>query len=568
MLLKKLCFIALLFLAQLSFGQGFTIQKQIDTIQSLEPGYSRTRLLHWAMQAEAEYQLDSISILKDSLDHKLLSFEKLILASHESYKELKAGNYEKLNNFYQDKNPYNRYNSSIGFFYQGELERATALTQEVLQEFMGYDDTLFINQSLTNLGAMYWHRDHYDSALYSFLKARNYSLIFNPTLENNILAISNEIHDSALGYSQVVNLLSNKPAKGLLPPAINNIHEYYQTFLPDSLEGFKEFILNTYPQIYNVPDILLMLYLDQGWRTDSIHLRLAAQEFNNPFFQDALEALFQSKVIASSKFDQEIFNALIDINDNPSHDSTLMAFAALDSAQRLAIAKQIKATQESMERLNLTQLRYSARQLNETIDKKDSIIQKGRYAIFLLIATALLVVIIIQRRKIQVQRHSLALADDNAELMRQNTSMQTEIVKIRKNIDDLTQNTINKITGLRQAVEDLSTNPSQAKSMMNDLNVITTVEEGLMRFRLKPLVDNIQSPVFEQVGQWLNPKEMSIFKLMVLDFRSKEIALVLGVTAQHVNNMKSKIKSAIQPHIDIDFADFLVESRSEILVEI
>jgi hypothetical protein len=42
--------------------------------------------------------------------------------------------------------------------------------------------------------------------------------------------------------------------------------------------------------------------------------------------------------------------------------------------------------------------------------------------------------------------------------------------------------------------------------------------------------------------------EMQVFKLTLLDFKAKEIGLLLDVSAQYVNNIRHKSRTAIESH--------------------
>jgi hypothetical protein len=153
----------------------------------------------------------------------------------------------------------------------------------------------------------------------------------------------------------------------------------------------------------------------------------------------------------------------------------------------------------------------------------------------------------------------------NAELAEKNSKMQVEINKVRSGIEDLTETSMQRLKGLRQAVEDLGNDKKQANTMLDDLNIIVTHEEGMMRFRIKNIVDNITAPGLKELESFMNDKEIQVLKLTLLNFRSKEIASLMGVSPQHINNMRSKMKTSIEETLNVEYDTFIMELEKNLL---
>ena len=79
----------------------------------------------------------------------------------------------------------------------------------------------------------------------------------------------------------------------------------------------------------------------------------------------------------------------------------------------------------------------------------------------------------------------------------------------------------------------------------------------MLRFKIKKLAEDLSPPSFEKVEQHLNAKESQILKLTLLEFRSKEIAALLGVSPQHINNVRSKIKAKVEEEMNENYDELL-----------
>ena len=210
---------------------------------------------------------------------------------------------------------------------------------------------------------------------------------------------------------------------------------------------------------------------------------------------------------------------------------------------------------------NSEKLAYSSRSFINTIEAQEFKLKQYTVVGIVLASIALLTIIFLQRKKIMETRERLLLADKNMELSKENELIQVEIQKARKGIEEIATNSMREVKKLRLAVNDIVSNPAHASELMNDLNIITTHEEGMLRFKIKRIVEGLTSPSFDRLSKVLNPKESQILKLSLLEFRSKEIASLLGVSPQHINNVRSKIKSKVEDEMKEDY-DSLIEQLS------
>ena len=84
------------------------------------------------------------------------------------------------------------------------------------------------------------------------------------------------------------------------------------------------------------------------------------------------------------------------------------------------------------------------------------------------------------------------------------------------------------------------------EELLRDLNIIRIHQDGVTRFKINRFCEDLNSDTFNSLAVFLSTKELQILKLMVLGFRSKEIANLIDVSHQYVNNQRHKIRSELK----------------------
>jgi len=538
---------------------------QIDSLSSSinRADNSRKRLIRieHALDAIAQSNPDQIKDLLDEVDYSKLSTHHLLLidafqARSLTYQE----NIEELLALTANGNPFIKFYQGTAHFLTGKNEDAIRLNLEATRLFDYYNDTIYIASCYNNIGAVHWHLNDLDSALYYFLKAKSYTYWFNEMLENNILAMSNALENRTLSKQQIetIRLESDPPYS---PYFLNNTYSYYRDIDDQAaLDSMEIVIKASYGNISEVPPSILPVFIRNNWYSDSLSLKLLELPANS-YYDNALRSLLTSPLVGDSTFTKDVMLSYA-AKTNSKEDSVMAhLMSLLDGTQRKALAQSLYDIIDETHIENSEKLAYSSRSFIGKIEAQEFKLKQYTVVGMVLASIALLTIILLQRKKITETRERLLLADRNIELSKENDLIQVEIQKARKGIEEIATNSMREVKKLRLAINDIVSNPAHASELMDDLNVITTHEEGMLRFKIKRLVEGLTSPSFERLSKVLNPKESQILKLTLLEFRSKEVASLLSVSPQHINNVRSKIKSKVEDEMKEDY-DSLIEQLS------
>jgi len=538
---------------------------QIDSLSSSinRADNSRKRLIRieHALDAIAQSNPDQIKDVLDEVDYSKLSTHHLLLidafqARSLTYQE----NIEELLALTANGNPFIKFYQGTAHFLTGKNEDAIRLNLEATRLFDYYNDTIYIASCYNNIGAVHWHLNDLDSALYYFLKAKSYTYWFNEMLENNILAMSNALENRTLSKQQIetIRLESDPPYS---PYFLNNTYSYYRDIDDQAaLDSMEIVIKASYGNISEVPPSILPVFIRNNWYSDSLSLKLLELPANS-YYDNALRSLLTSPLVGDSTFTKDVMLSYA-AKTNSKEDSVMAhLMSLLDGTQRKALAQSLYDIIDETHIENSEKLAYSSRSFIGKIEAQEFKLKQYTVVGMVLASIALLTIILLQRKKITETRERLLLADRNIELSKENDLIQVEIQKARKGIEEIATNSMREVKKLRLAINDIVSNPAHASELMDDLNVITTHEEGMLRFKIKRLVEGLTSPSFERLSKVLNPKESQILKLTLLEFRSKEVASLLSVSPQHINNVRSKIKSKVEDEMKEDY-DSLIEQLS------
>lgn len=526
-------------------------------VNSSNSNMTRMLTLEKALSAIANEHYEQITAFESLLDYnKLNTHNLLLLESFEAKRLSQEGKMEEVLEVASNNNPFIKFYKGNAHFYLGNNRQAVTLSREAAQLFSYYDDTVYIASCYNNIGAIHWHLNNLDSALQYFQKAKSYTYWYNEMLENNILAISNALNNENLSRQQISTILSNSDKKTTSPYFLNNAYYFYKKHDVSKIDSMKTLIKETYPNLSSVPLPIMPIFIENKWNSDSIKFRLLAAAPNS-FFDNALRNILTSDLIGDSAYNRATLK--IFANKTTTFEDSVIAgiMSDLEEQQRIDLARSLRGLIEDERIEDSERLRYSSRSLTNIIEKQQFTIQKYIVTILSILSFGLILLLFEQRRKMRHSKERLELANKNIELARENVFVQTEIKKARQGIEDIASNSLREIKKLRSAVDKIADNPNHVKEILSDLNVLTIHEEGMLRFKIKRMADELSSPLFEQLQNVLNDKESQVLKLTILEFRSKEISALLGVTPQHVNNLRSRIKNKVEEKLNQNYEELM-----------
>jgi DNA-binding CsgD family transcriptional regulator len=435
------------------------------------------------------------------------------------------------------------------------------LNQEAAELFTYYSDTIYIASCYNNIGAAYWYLNELDSALSYFLKAKDYTYWHNEMLEINILAIANVLEDTALAQQQILKI-SEETEDESSPYFLVNLHSFYDAQERSELDSIQVFIQEKYTFLNDVPEPLLPLFIRKGWKLDSLS-DVLLERTGNSFYNQAFNALLTSNAIGSETFTAEVLSTLCEKTSDTNSAYIGRLMAKLPAKERAHFARVLEAKLDEIQITNGQKLRYVSNAFKTTLEQKNYKYKKALFIGLILLALTFIALSVVQAISLRRARESIRLAENNAALIQENTAMQLEVTQIRSTIEEVAKNSLDQVRKLRKAVEELDT-ANVHLELPNDLNVIAIHEEGMLRFKIKEIAEGLQSQQLDELGAHLNEKEALVLKLTLLDFRSKEIAVLLGVTPQHVNNLRTKIKSKIEDGTKQEYASVVAEISREL----
>jgi tetratricopeptide (TPR) repeat protein len=544
-------------------GSNINLDSLSASVNSAETEVIRTGRIERALDLIARHDPSRYEDLRSKIEYnKLNTHQMLLLDAFDSRKLMYKGYFEEVIDLPAEANPFIQFFKGSAYFYLGDTETAMKNYKSASTLFNFYNDTIYLASTYNNIGALHWHLDNLDSALIYFLKAKQYTSWFNRMLENNILAIANTLNDVDLAQRQIQIIKSNSDDPND-PYLLNNAIQFYKIIQGQKLDSILSHVRTLYPYLSEVPIEILPEFIRQGWMLDSI-VDVMLSHKSNSFYEDAFKELLMNPVITDTMFSRDVIHQLAIKTSNRNDSLLAELYAELDSENRSRLAKIISRI-ESEERLEaLKKLGYAARDFQIKIEQKESEIRNYFLIGIGVLIAGLVLIIIGQYRRIKQAKESARLTLANAELLKSNTKMQAEIIRTRSSIEEIAESSFKRLKGIRSAIQELGANQKHAISLMEDLNVITTYEEGMLRFRIKKVVHFLESESLKMLEGKVSERDILIVKLTVMSFKSKEIASLMGVTPQHVNNMRSKLKTIVEDHTGSDYDSFMEKVQEEL----
>jgi len=453
-------------------------------------------------------------------------------------------------------NPYALHYRSVYLFNQGEIQTALKYMRYSFQKFVSLQDSSYASSVSNNLGAGYWAIGNLDSALLFFKQCQSYASWYQEMTEANILGLATTISDTALALEQIAIINKENP-NCINPVYLSNL--YYFSAVNDSskIDSVSLIIQTAYPAVSDVPSALLDIFIINNWQTTGAISRLMSEP-NTPYFRLGVNSLLKSKTILSGVVTDSVLDILYKKIDDDQTKSLLRIYFNTNTEARKNILTYLndpdlnsENIDSSRERLKKLVAQYRAEKI---VSEKSQ--QRLVYLFFTILTLILLAIVIIQRAKIEETKKVGVLTIKNNSLEAEQLELSQELSEVRKSLTSIARENIQKLDQLRILMKDLDNTDTNRSLMFKDLNIIRTHQEGVTRFKIGKFCDDLNGDVFESIEKLVSKKETQLLKLIALEFRSKEIAVLLNVSPQYVNNQRHKIKVLLQLH-GYDFDKFL-----------
>lgn len=536
---------ALVFLLSICSIVGQSQPNKIDSLANVVNNehreFKRSVYVEQALQYLAENDYE-IAYFKSQLDvTKLTTRELLNLDAYEAKRDVRNGTYVyDSNDTYT--NPYILYYRSIYFFQQGMAELAVRDLNLIAKEFILLSDSSFSSSVYNNLGATHWSRGNLDSALMSFQKCRAYSSWYIEMLEANILGLANTINDTELSLEQI-EIITKKNPNCINPIYLNNLFSFVEKNDTSKADSVGLIIQNAYPNISELPEALLNLYTSNDWQISETIQKLMSMPSASPYFNLSVTGLLKNETILNVEVTDSALHILYNKVEDEQLRSLIQLYFNTNTEGRKNILNYVTSTindsasQESLDRLKKLTEQYREEKL---ISKKAQ--EKMIYLFFLALMIVLIAIVFIQRAKIMETKKVGVLTAENTSLETVKLELSEELIQLRKSLTSIARENIRKLEQLRILMTDLDDTVDSHDEKFKDLNIIRTHQEGITRFKISKFCEDLNANSFKPLEKLISKKELQLLKLIALEFRSKEIAILLNVSPQYINNQRHKIK--------------------------
>ncbi|MEZ7938407.1 MAG: hypothetical protein QMB93_01700 [Schleiferiaceae bacterium] len=536
---------ALVFLLSICSIVGQSQPNKIDSLANVVNNehreFKRSVYVEQALQYLAENDYE-IAYFKSQLDvTKLTTRELLNLNAYEVKRDVRNGTYVYDSND-TDNNPYILYYRSIYFFQQGMVELAVRDLNLIAKEFILLSDSSFSSSVYNNLGATHWSRGNLDSALISFQKCRAYSSWYIEMLEANILGLANTINDIELSIEQI-EIITKKNPNCVNPVYLNNLFTFVEKNDTSKADSVGLIIQNAYPNISELPEALLNLYTSNDWQISETIQKLMSMPSASPYFDLAVTGLLKNENILNVEVTDSTLHILYNKVEDEQLRSLIQLYFNTNTEGRKSILNYVtspmndSAYQESLDRLKKLTQQYREEKL---ISKK--VQEKIIYLFILALLLILIAIVFTQRAKIMESKKVVVLTAENTSLETVKLELSEELIQLRKSLTSIARENIRKLEQLRILMTDLDDTVDSHDEKFKDLNIIRTHQEGITRFKISKFCEDLNTDSFKPLEKLISKKELQLLKLIALEFRSKEIAILLNVSPQYINNQRHKIK--------------------------
>lgn len=557
-----------LYFAFLLIGTNVFCQNNIDRIDSLTHVVNSTNgefrkalTLEKALNQIVIEDLDFVRS-KSQLDVATFNPRMLLTIEAQEFRVAVLGGKEpKRIDETSDSNPYKGYFLANSHFFFGESDKALDLFKKIVPQFITLQDTFYTASTYNNIGTLHYLNDDLDSALTNFLLAKEYTYWFNEMLEANILAISNSLNNKDLSESQIKTIHKNNPntTNGVY---YNNAYYFFDKYYPNKRDSLIEVIGTVFTELSDVPDELYRVLIREGVLCDSMAIELLRMP-THVYFEKALDELLKSNLIEQESFSFDVLDSLKRKSGVDKNVYKLAIFNELDSSHKsdfIALNKLVSSQQTELDQSELNELinSYKTDLKNSEANAKNILI----FSTLIVLVIILLVTTFYFRQKVRVSRSLNEALKKNQELELAQVQIERDMNETRSRITNISRESLEKLDQLKSLLQNLD-NSELNKDLLQDLNIIRIHQDGITRFKINRFCEDLYSEKFLPLENILSSKELQVLKLMVLGFRSKEIANLIDVSHQYINNQRHKIRSLLQES-GYDFEALTEELRSSL----
>lgn len=460
-----------------------------------------------------------------------------------------------------ESNPYKGYFLANSHFFFGEEQKALMIFNEIAPQFKTLQDTFYTASTYNNIGTIHYVNNRLDSGLTYFLLAKKYTYWFNEMLEANILAVSNALNNRELSDKQIQTIHKNNPnsTNGVY---FNNAYEFFDQYNPGKRDSLVERMNEVFTSLGDVPDALYRVFIREGILSDSMANELLKMP-SHIYYENALDELLRSPIIHGESFSSQVIDSLMKKSSLTKNVFRLEIFNQLDSLSKwhfIELNQSIPEESDEKEQAELNSLIESYKndlQKSEKNAKNILITSVLAFLVFVLLMTT-----IYFRQKAIVSKSLNEALEKNQELELAKVQLESQINETRSKITNISRENLSKLEELKQLIQNLDSSEMN-EELLKDLNIIRVHQDGITRFKINRFCEDLNSEKFSSLAVFLSTKELQIFKLMVLGFRSKEIANLIDVSHQYVNNQRHKIRSVLQER-GYEFDALMEDMRSNL----
>lgn len=460
-----------------------------------------------------------------------------------------------------ESNPYKGYFLANSHFFFGEEQKALMIFNKIAPQFKALEDTFYTASTYNNIGTIHYINNRLDSGLTYFLLAKQYTYWFNEMLEANILAVSNALNNKEFSAEQIQTIHKNNPnsTNGVY---YNNAYEFFDKYNPRKRDSLVERMNEVFTRLGDVPDPLYRVFIREELRCDSMANELLKMP-SHIYYENALDELLRSPIIHGESFSSDVIDSLWRKSSLTKNVHRLQIYNNLDSLSKwhfIELNQSIPDQHAEIERDELNALIESYK-----IDLQKS--KKNAHNILIISILSFLVFILLMttfyfRQKAIVSKSLNEALEKNQELELAKVQLERQINETRSKITSISRENLSKLQELKQLIQNLDS-LEMNEELLKDLNIIRIHQDGITRFKINRFCEDLNSEKFIPLAVFLSTKELQVFKLMVLGFRSKEIANLIDVSHQYVNNQRHKIRSVLREH-GYEFEALIEDLRSNL----
>lgn len=467
---------------------------------------------------------------------------------------------------------------SIAYYYTGQTDSALNYWKLGYKEAVISKDPYNTYTFANNLGTHYYNNDNLNLALKFFtiaLKASSQINLKEPILTNNIIStlISQQKHDKALEYwekNRDILVMDTNTYKGQLIylsrinllQLLNRNQEADSLLAQINLERINPTLIMEYLRVllnskFSKND--LSIFQDPKYKTHieknivTLLLQVKNEWINNldkPEIKQLIP-LIETNFSQLNNSNSKDYKALFQLSKtlayhySNSNSSKSIAYFKYSSQFKKKIDKD-KEIEQNSNKNELSDLEITFNEIKE----KEAIIEKEAHLRNILIASVfvLVIIILLTNRIYQNNLHIKTIQQEH--LKTQQESLQKE-QELNNRIVEYSKSIITINRQIKQQLSLLLSQVSvpvqkQIKEIQSNLQDIVTLDSEENPALAEKIITEKEDWEEKYPGfDTLNKTEKRIFVLTLENYKTKEIAHVLGVAVQYVRNVKSRLRKKL-----------------------